>query len=145
MLKNNNRSEWATPSFIIPRKDSQVIFISYFRRLNKQVNHTPYHLPHIQDILNKLYNFTYSPTLDLIMGYYNIKLPDVVKPICTITTPFGKYEYNHLPMGVYIQSNLFQDQMITLMDDLYFSEFMSVIFSSLNQDHLRRTYPRSIR
>ena len=30
-----NRSEWAAPSFIIPKKDGRVRFISDFRRLKK--------------------------------------------------------------------------------------------------------------
>ena len=54
------------------------------------------------------------------MGYYNISLTGVAKDVCTITPPFVKYEYNRLPMGVSIASDSFQDQMITLMDNLEF-------------------------
>ena len=45
--------------------------------------------------------------LDLIMGYYNILLTDKANKICTITTPFGKYKCNRLPMGVYIAPYIF--------------------------------------
>jgi hypothetical protein len=92
--------------------------VSDFRRLNKFIKRTPYPLPHIKDMLHKLSNFTYATTLDLIMGYYNITLTDAAKKICTITTPFGKYEYNRLPMGVCISPDIFQERMSTLMDDL---------------------------
>ena len=43
-------------------------------------------------MINKLSNFTYATTLDLIMGYYNIFLTDTAKKVCMITTSFGKYE-----------------------------------------------------
>ena len=93
VLRKVNRSEWAAPAFIIPKKDGRVRFISDFRKLNKQIKRTPYPLPHIKDMLLKVSNFTYATALDLVMGYYNIKLSDDASKLCTITTPFGKYEY----------------------------------------------------
>ena len=63
-----NRSEWAAPSFNNPNNDSQFRFISDFRRLNKQVKHTPYPLLNIKYMISKISNFTFATTLDLIMG-----------------------------------------------------------------------------
>ena len=93
VLTKINRSEWAAPTFIIPKKDGRVRFVTNFRRLNKQIKRSPYPLPHIKDMLLKVSNFSYATALDLVMGYYNITLSDDAKKICTITTPFGKYEY----------------------------------------------------
>ena len=45
--------------------------------------------------------------LDLIMGYNNILLTDAAKKVCTVTTPFGKYEYNQLPTGVCMVTDIF--------------------------------------
>ena len=115
-----NRSEWAAPSFIIPKKDGQARFISDFRRINKQVKRTPYTIPHIEYMINSLSNFSYATTLDLIMVYYNILLTNAAKKVCMITTPFGKYEYNHLQIGVCIAPDIFQERMSALMYDLEF-------------------------
>ena len=60
VLRKVNRSEWAAPAFIIPKKDGRVRFISDFRKLNKQIKRTPYPLPHIKDMLLKVSNFTYA-------------------------------------------------------------------------------------
>ena len=35
VLKKVNRSQWATPTFVIPKKDGSMGFISNFRELNK--------------------------------------------------------------------------------------------------------------
>ena len=47
-------SEWAAPSFIIPKQGGTVRFINDFRELNKMLKRKPYKLPRIQDIMNKI-------------------------------------------------------------------------------------------
>ena len=45
VLKRVNRSEWAAPTFIIPKKDGSVRFISDFRELNQRIRRKPYPIP----------------------------------------------------------------------------------------------------
>ena len=77
VLKKVNRSEWAAPTFIIPKKDGTVRFISDFRELNKRIRRKPFPIPKIQDLLIKLEGFQYATSLDLNMGYYHITLTSV--------------------------------------------------------------------
>jgi hypothetical protein len=42
VLRQVNRLEWATPTFIIPKKDGSVRFISDFRELGKWIWRKPY-------------------------------------------------------------------------------------------------------
>ena len=91
LLTKLNHGEWAAPGFIILKIDGRVRFISDFRLLNKKFKPKPYPLPHIKYMLNKISNFTYDITLDLLVGYYNISLTDASKKICMITTQFYKY------------------------------------------------------
>ena len=89
VLKKINRSEWAAPTFIIPKKDGTVRFISDFREVNKRIKRKPYPIPNIQDLLLKLEGFQYGTSLDLNMGYYHIELSPDSKRICTIVLPWG--------------------------------------------------------
>ena len=57
VLRKKNRSEWAEPTFIIPKKDGTVCFISDFRGLNKRLKRKPYPIPNIQDMLMKMEGF----------------------------------------------------------------------------------------
>ena len=118
VLKKVNRSEWAAPTFIIPKKDGTVRFISDFRELNKRLKRKPYPIPKIQDLLVKLEGFMYATSLDLNMGYYHIELSPHSKRLCTIVLPFGKYEYQRLPMGVAGSPDIFQEKMSDLMAEL---------------------------
>ena len=140
VLTKVNRSEWAAPAFIIPKKDGRVRFVTDFRRLNKQIKRSPYPLPHIKDMLLKVSHFSYATALDLVMGYYNITLSDDAKKICTITTPFGKYEYNRLPMGVSIAPDVFQDRICQLFEEIEsvraFIDDLLVVTHGDYQNHL---------
>ena len=69
VLRKINRSEWAAPTFLIPKKDCSVRFISDFRELNKRIKRKPFPIPKIQDLLLKLEGFQYATSLDLNMGY----------------------------------------------------------------------------
>jgi len=71
-------------------------------------------------LLLKLEGFQYATTLDLNMGYYHIELTPLSKRLCTIVTPFGKYEYQCLPMGLCNSPDIFQEQMYELFSDLEF-------------------------
>ena len=120
VLKKVNRSEWAAPTFIIPKKDKTVRFISDFRELNKRIKRKPFPIPKIQDLLLKLEGFTYATSLDLNMGYYHIELSPKSKELCTIVLPFGKYEYQRLPMGLSNSPDIFQERMSELFSGFDF-------------------------
>jgi hypothetical protein len=111
VLKKVNQSKWAAPTFLIPKKDATVWFISDFHELNKRIKQKPYLIPKIQDLLLKLEGFQYAMTLDLNMGYYDIELSPSSKCLCTIVMPFGKCAYQHLPMGLCNSPDIFQECM----------------------------------
>ena len=142
VLKRVNRSEWAAPSFIIPKKDKTVRFINDFRELNKRIRRTPYPIPKISDMLMKLEGFQWATSLDLNMGYYHVRLsPDSAK-LCTLIFPWGKYEMQSLPMGLCNGPDVFQEKMALLMDGLsyvrtYIDDLLVLTNGSL-EDHLSK-------
>ncbi len=68
----------ASPTFIIPKKDSTVHTISDFRELNKRIVRKPCPIPKISTMLQELEGFTYATALDLNLGYYTIRLDPAV-------------------------------------------------------------------
>ena len=140
VLKRVNRSEWAFPSFIIPKKDQTVRFINDLRELNKRIRRVPFPLHKIQDLLLKMEGFTYATALDLNMGYYHISLDASSRQLCTLIFPWGKYEMQCLPMGLCNSPDIFQEKMSELMYGLenvraYIDDLL-VISTGIYSEHL---------
>ena len=93
VVRKVNRSTWAAPTFIIPKKDGTVRVIADFRKLNEWIVRRPFPIPRIQDLLLKLEGFMYATSLDLNMGYYALRLTPTAQKLCTIVFPWGKYSY----------------------------------------------------
>jgi len=120
VLKKVNRSEWAAPTFIIPKKDGSARFISDFRELNERTLRKPCPIPNVQDMLLNLEEFQWATGLDLNMGCCHICLNPTSKQLCTFVLPFGKHEHQAIPMGLCNGPDIFQEKMSELMDGLAF-------------------------
>jgi hypothetical protein len=76
----------------------------------------------------KLESFQYATSLDLNMGHYYSELNLHAKQLCTIVLPWGKYEYQRLPMSLCTSPDIFQERMSCLMDDLEYVEHILMIY-----------------
>jgi hypothetical protein len=93
-------------------------------------------------MLQELENFAYATTLDVNMGYYTIRLNPDSQKVCKIVTPFGKYQYLGLTMGISCSPDIFQEKMYDLMQHLDFVRTCLddplVISSGTLDDHLEK-------
>ena len=74
------------------------------------------------------------------MGYDTIRLDPDASKICTIIFPWGKYSYKRLPMGIAGSPDIFQAEMMKLMDTLeyvraYIDDLLCISRDSFD-DHL---------
>ena len=142
VLKRQPDSEWAVPTFIIPKKDKTVRFISDLREVNKRIVRKPYPIPKISSVLQEMEGFTFASQLDLNMGYYTIRLDGDAQKICTIILPWGKYSYMRLPMGLCNAPDIFQEKMAGLTEHLefvraYLDDLLCITKGSF-EDHLSK-------
>ncbi len=110
--------EWASPLFIIPKKNRTVRFLSNFGEVNKRLIRKPVPIPKKSTVLQELEGFTFATALDLNMGYYTIRLDPNASRICTVIFLWGKYSYKRLPMDIAGSPDIFQSKMLELMEDL---------------------------
>jgi hypothetical protein len=93
ILERQPASEWALPSFTIPKNNKTLRFHCNFWEVNMRLVEKPFPTPKISMLLQELEGFTFATALDLNKGYYTIRLDPDASKICTIIFHWGKYSY----------------------------------------------------
>jgi hypothetical protein len=68
VLEQQQASEWALASFIIPKRNNTICFLSNFWEVNKRLVRKPIPIPKISTVLHELEGFSFATALDLNMG-----------------------------------------------------------------------------
>ena len=71
-----------------------------FRKLIEKTVKDAYPLPNITHILDQLGGAQYFSTLDLAMGFHQIKMHPDSKAKTGFSTLYGHYHYNRMPFGL---------------------------------------------
>ena len=112
------QSQYGPPVFIIPKKEVTVRSITDYRRLDQKLVINPYPLSRIGETIYQLEGFQYATSLDINMGYNNIRLSLASQNMTKIATEFGKFIYNRLPVGMCALGDLFHAKVYKLLGDI---------------------------
>ena len=109
-------SEWASPAFIVPKKEKgEWRLVVDYRGLNEQTEHDSYSLPLIDSILQKQQKKRIFTVLDLKHGYHQIPLHPDSRPCTAMSTPLGPMQWKVVPMGAKNGNAAFQRMMEDLL------------------------------
>ncbi|XP_064098186.1 uncharacterized protein LOC135209441 [Macrobrachium nipponense] len=95
-----SKSPWASPCILVKKPNNSYRMCTDYRKVNSVTVKDAYPLPRIADIIDSVSNSKYLTQIDLLKGYYQIKLTDRAKEISAFITPFGLFEYKVLPFGM---------------------------------------------
>jgi hypothetical protein len=114
-LERRGATEWAAPTFIIPKKDGRARWVPDFRALDEVVKRKMHPLPRIQDVLNKRKGCEFFTKIDMSMQCCAFELDDESAELCAIVTPCGKCKCHRLPMGIKQSPDAAQE----IMEDIF--------------------------
>ena len=139
---NSKAGPWCAPSFIIPKKDGRVRFITDYRELNKCIKRKPWPMPHIADLIQDIGKYKHVTAIDLSMGYYHFRLSDELSDMSTFMSPWGNCKCKCSQMGLSISPDFFQERMSKLFCDLpcmkVYLDDLLMFSNGSYKDHLKK-------
>ena len=84
-----SHSEWSSPIVMVSTPDGSLRFCNDFRKVNEISKFDAYHMPLVDELLEKIGKARYITTLDLTKGYWQILLTPRAKEKTAFATPDG--------------------------------------------------------
>ena len=88
------------------------------RDLNKAVKREHYQLPTREEIEAEMGGAKYFSKLDAANGFFQIELEEESAKLCTFATPFGRFFFNRLPMGLTSSPEVFHRTVSQILEGL---------------------------
>ena len=103
---------------VVPKPSGKIQICVDLTKLTENVKCENFSLPAIDQSLGLLSGAKYFSKLDANSGFWQIKLSDQSKLLITFITPFGRYAFNKLLMGLSSSSEYFQKRMYQIVEGL---------------------------
>ncbi len=102
--------------FLVPKKDGSFRPVIDFRRVNEVTEDEKYPLPVLKDLLMSLgQGNTIFSSLDLVSGYWQIKMAPSSRAVNALSTPNGLFEFKRMPLGLKIAPISFSRMVKTIL------------------------------
>lgn len=121
-------TDWVAPMVVTPKPNGGIRVCVDYSHLNQYVKREYYPLHAVEESLAKLAGAVIYSKLDANSGFYQMELEEECRNLTTFITPFGRYKFNRLPMGISCAPEIFQarmekilegiDQVVCHMDDV---------------------------
>lgn len=119
ILKKVTASKWATPIVPVPKRGGGIRICGDYKVTINQVLKTDcYPLPLPEDLYSMLAGGKVFCVLDLSSAYQQVPLSEESKPLLTINTHQGLYEFQRLPFGIASAPALFQAMMDKILEGI---------------------------
>ena len=101
-------SPWCSALHVVPKKDGSVRLTIDPKDLNKALEREFHPTTTVEEVARKCGPAKYFTVLDANSGYFQLVLDEESKNYTAFNTPFGRYRYLRLPMGITSAPELFQ-------------------------------------
>ena len=134
-------SPFGVPVLFVKKPNGTFRMCVDYRALNKATIRNQYPIPRVDDLLDQPRGAKVFSAVDLMQGYYQIKIQDADCAKIAFKTPMGLYEFRVLPFGLTNAPAIFQGVMNRIFRS-YIGKFVLVylddilIFSKSAEEHL---------
>ncbi len=111
-------SDWCAGMVPVLKCNQTVRVTVDYKKLNASVKRQQFMLPNLEDVAPKLAGALWFSTLDAECGFFQFALDEEIAALTTFITPFGRFRFNRLPMGISCAPEIFQQKMSDMLKDL---------------------------
>lgn len=101
-------SPYASAIVLVKKKNGEIRMCVDYRAINRVTIRDNYPIPLIEDCLEYFSGKRYFSTLDLRDGFHHIPMNEDSVKYTSFVTPFGQFEYTHMPFGLKNAPAVFQ-------------------------------------
>ena len=106
-------TDWVSSMSIVSKPDGSVRICLDPRELNNAIKRAHYPMPTLQDVATRMPHAKVFSKFDATSGYWQLPLTKRSSYLTTFNTPFGRFRYLVLPLGISSASEIWQRVMIT--------------------------------
>ncbi|KRH93384.1 putative LTR retrotransposon, partial [Pseudoloma neurophilia] len=131
-------SKYAAPCFVKDKENGDLRILIDYRQLNLITEEEQNTFPTVRDSFHKMVGCKFFTKFDLRKGFYQIELKKEDRTKTAFVTPFGKYQWNRIPMGLKNPPKYFHnliaralgniENVAVFIDDI-------IVFSKSEEDH----------
>ena len=118
--------EWCSNLHVVLKKNGDVRLTLDPRELNKVFRREFHPMSTIEDIATRVHESKMFSSLDANMGYFQLALHENSHPLTCFISPFGRYMYTRLHMGICAAPELYQWAMSELFSNIKGVEIVMV-------------------
>ena len=117
LAKVNEPTDWVNSRVIAEKSNGKVRLCIDPKDLNKEIKREHFQIPTKEDIIGKLENASCFSKVDAAAGFNQIRLARPSSLLTTFNTPYGRYRYLILPMGICSAPELFHKTVHQFLED----------------------------
>ena len=118
ITKQQEATEWVSSMVVTEKKNGQLRICIDPKDLNKGIMREQCQLPMKTDIIDEMTGAQMFTKLDASAGFYQIGLDEDSSKLTCFNTPFGRYRYLRLPMGLASSPEIFHTTMTKIIQDV---------------------------
>ncbi|CAI5660683.1 unnamed protein product [Oreochromis niloticus] len=111
-------TDWISGMVVVQKQSGDLRVCIDPKPLNKALQRSHFPLPTIEDILPDLSKAKVFSVCDVKSGFWHVKLEESSSYLTTFSTPFGRYRWLRMPMGISPALEVFQRKLTQALDGL---------------------------
>ncbi|XP_030578703.1 uncharacterized protein K02A2.6-like [Archocentrus centrarchus] len=111
-------TEWISAMVVVQKQNGKPRVCIDPKPLNKALRRSHFPLPTIEDILPDLSKAKVFTVCDVKSGFWHVQLEEESSYVTTFATPFGRYRWLRMPMGISTAPEIFQRKLMQALDNM---------------------------